>query len=161
MKRIPTEHILAKVRGRKSSEKLMRFGCHTRNQRPESARESLTNDVFFRYTKTMTYTHDADSQYHWHLPPYMAPGHADPLTNTNLSIPRDLSPPEQLPSSTYQDRLPCQTSDLNTRLTQAIKRRCFNCCTTDTSAWRRSRLNRGKLVSLHTNYAPSVYRLFG
>ena len=38
------------------------------------------------------------------------------------------------------------TSDANTKLTDGIRRRCFNCCTTDTSTWRRSNLSPGKVL---------------
>jgi hypothetical protein len=39
------------------------------------------------------------------------------------------------------------TDDATTKLNDRIRRRCFNCCTTDTSTWRRSSLNPGKVVS--------------
>lgn len=42
------------------------------------------------------------------------------------------------------------TDDATTKLNDRIRRRCFNCCTTDTSTWRRSSLNPGKVVSAHT-----------
>ena len=38
------------------------------------------------------------------------------------------------------------TEDANVRLTQRIRRQCFNCKTTETSTWRRSLLRTGKLV---------------
>ena len=62
------------------------------------------------------------------------------------------------PASTYdnygrQYPLPGQppvtivhTDDAATKLTDGIRRRCFNCCTTDTSTWRRSNLSPGKVV---------------
>ena len=40
------------------------------------------------------------------------------------------------------------TDDAATKLTDGIRRRCFNCCTTDTSTWRRSNLSPGKVVRL-------------
>ena len=42
------------------------------------------------------------------------------------------------------------TDDATTKLNDRIRRRCFNCCTTDTSTWRRSSLNPGKVVSVHS-----------
>jgi hypothetical protein len=39
------------------------------------------------------------------------------------------------------------TDDANTKLSDRVRRRCFNCCTTDTSTWRRSNLSPGKVVS--------------
>ncbi|KAI0249018.1 hypothetical protein BJV78DRAFT_1231637 [Lactifluus subvellereus] len=38
------------------------------------------------------------------------------------------------------------TDDATTKLNDKIRRRCFNCCTTDTSTWRRSSLNPGKVL---------------
>ena len=41
------------------------------------------------------------------------------------------------------------TDDATTKLNDRIRRRCFNCATTDTSTWRRSSLNPGKVVSTY------------
>ena len=41
------------------------------------------------------------------------------------------------------------TDEANTKLSNQIRRRCFNCSATETSTWRRSVLNAGKLVRLH------------
>jgi hypothetical protein len=38
------------------------------------------------------------------------------------------------------------TDDATIKLNDRIRRRCFNCCTTDTSTWRRSSLNPGKVL---------------
>jgi hypothetical protein len=38
------------------------------------------------------------------------------------------------------------TDDAATKLSDRVRRRCFNCCTTETSTWRRSSLNPGKVV---------------
>lgn len=38
------------------------------------------------------------------------------------------------------------TDDANTKLSERVRRRCFNCCTTDTSTWRRSNLSPGKVL---------------
>lgn len=38
------------------------------------------------------------------------------------------------------------TDDAATKLSDRVRRRCFNCCTTDTSTWRRSNLNHGKVL---------------
>ncbi|KAJ7440743.1 hypothetical protein FB451DRAFT_1058630, partial [Mycena latifolia] len=37
------------------------------------------------------------------------------------------------------------TDDAATKLSDRVRRRCFNCCTTDTSTWRRSNLSAGKV----------------
>lgn len=39
------------------------------------------------------------------------------------------------------------TDDASTKLNERVRRRCFNCCSTDTSTWRRSGLHPGKVVS--------------
>ena len=46
------------------------------------------------------------------------------------------------------------TDDATTKLNDRIRRRCFNCCTTDTSTWRRSSLNPGKVVSIEYTALP-------
>jgi hypothetical protein len=56
-------------------------------------------------------------------------------------------PPQQQFNAIYTD-------DATTKLNDRIRRRCFNCCTTDTSTWRRSSLNPGKVVSTYN--PPSV-----
>ncbi|KAK7044009.1 hypothetical protein VNI00_008179 [Paramarasmius palmivorus] len=38
------------------------------------------------------------------------------------------------------------TEDAATKLSDRVRRRCFNCCTTDTSTWRRSNLSPGKVL---------------
>jgi hypothetical protein len=38
------------------------------------------------------------------------------------------------------------TDDATTKLSERVRRRCFNCCTTDTSTWRRSNLSPGKVL---------------
>jgi len=40
------------------------------------------------------------------------------------------------------------TDDVRMKLGDGIRRQCFNCRTTDTKTWRRSKLNHGKLVRL-------------
>jgi hypothetical protein len=39
------------------------------------------------------------------------------------------------------------TGNATTKLSDRVRRRCFNCCTTDTSTWRRNNLSPGKVVS--------------
>ncbi|KAG6868310.1 hypothetical protein C0993_005115 [Termitomyces sp. T159_Od127] len=45
-----------------------------------------------------------------------------------------------------QQGAPVFTDDAATKLSERVRRRCFNCCTTDTSTWRRSNLSPGKVV---------------
>ncbi|KAF7314847.1 hypothetical protein MKEN_00959200 [Mycena kentingensis (nom. inval.)] len=47
------------------------------------------------------------------------------------------------PASTVQI---VHTDDAATKLSDRVRRRCFNCCTTDTSTWRRSNLSPGKVL---------------
>jgi hypothetical protein len=65
--------------------------------------------------------------------------------------------PSQIPGGTHdigyhypgqQQFNAIYTDDATTKLNDRIRRRCFNCCTTDTSTWRRSSLNPGKVVSV-------------
>ncbi|KAJ7772335.1 hypothetical protein B0H16DRAFT_1305318, partial [Mycena metata] len=39
-----------------------------------------------------------------------------------------------------------RADDAATKLSARVRRRCSNCCTTDTSTWRRINLNPGKLL---------------
>ncbi|OAX34664.1 hypothetical protein K503DRAFT_698321 [Rhizopogon vinicolor AM-OR11-026] len=68
-----------------------------------------------------------------------------PMTHSTQSSGRDnpqLSYP--LPGQNYQAI--CFTDDASTKLSDRVRRRCFNCCTTDTSTWRRSNLSPGKVL---------------
>ncbi|KAJ7187392.1 hypothetical protein C8R46DRAFT_288939 [Mycena filopes] len=38
------------------------------------------------------------------------------------------------------------TDDAATKFSDRVRRRCLNCCTTDTSTWRRSNLSPGKVL---------------
>ncbi|KAJ7907372.1 hypothetical protein B0H13DRAFT_694676 [Mycena leptocephala] len=40
------------------------------------------------------------------------------------------------------------TDDAATKLSDRVRRRCFNCCTTDASTWRRSNLSPGNVITL-------------
>ncbi|KDQ50405.1 hypothetical protein JAAARDRAFT_199965 [Jaapia argillacea MUCL 33604] len=66
-----------------------------------------------------------------------------------------ITPPTmRSPYAPQQAHMPGQTSDYgivltddaSTKLSDRVRRRCFNCCTTDTSTWRRSTLNPGKVL---------------
>ncbi|KAF8220564.1 hypothetical protein L208DRAFT_1333095 [Tricholoma matsutake] len=55
------------------------------------------------------------------------------------------------------------TDDAATKLSDRVRRRCFNCCTTDTSTWRRSNLSPGKVVStssVHTQFPTNTLFCF-
>lgn len=51
---------------------------------------------------------------------------------------------------------PIFTDDASTKLSDRVRRRCFNCCTTDTSTWRRSSLNPGKVVRTLCIYSHDI-----
>jgi hypothetical protein len=53
----------------------------------------------------------------------------------------------QFPPSGPSSNHIVHTDDATTKLSERVRRRCFNCCTTDTSTWRRSNLSPGKVVS--------------
>lgn len=58
----------------------------------------------------------------------------------------------QMPTTSYpggplNNSIPVlYTEDAATKLSNRVRRRCFNCFTTNTSTWRRSSLNPGKMV---------------
>ena len=84
------------------------------------------------------YSHDS---YPYHVPPaYNSPplSHATPGTRESGSLTYPL-PGQNHYTIGYTD-------DAATKLSDRVRRRCFNCCTTDTSTWRRSNLSPGKVV---------------
>lgn len=56
---------------------------------------------------------------------------------------------------------PIYTDDASTKLSDRVRRRCFNCCTTDTSTWRRSSLNPGKVVRAFSFLTRSFLAIWG
>ncbi|KAJ7443699.1 hypothetical protein FB451DRAFT_1413534 [Mycena latifolia] len=70
-----------------------------------------------------------------------------PLPGTILSAP--MAPPSQnggAPNGAPGGVPVVFTDDAATKLSDRVRRRCFNCCTTDTSTWRRSNLSPGKVL---------------
>ncbi|VDC02945.1 unnamed protein product [Peniophora sp. CBMAI 1063] len=76
---------------------------------------------------------------------YPAPAHIVP---SQLPPPHTLAHPHdvQYPYPGREAFTPIYTDDAATKLSDRVRRRCFNCCTTDTSTWRRSSLNPGKVL---------------
>ncbi|KAH9847594.1 hypothetical protein C2E23DRAFT_871701 [Lenzites betulinus] len=72
---------------------------------------------------------------------YGAPPHAVPLSTRSIR-------PTIVPSQSYpgQASYIIYTDDANTKLSDRVRRKCFNCRTTDTSTWRRSSLTPGKVL---------------
>ena len=54
------------------------------------------------------------------------------------------------------------TDDASTKLSDRVRRKCYNCRTTDTSTWRRSSLTPGKVVCVLASFrVPSSSALHG
>ena len=87
---------------------------------------------------------DSHSQYHtqpyFNVPTMAHPQPPPPQMRDNYG--RQYPPINQAPVTIVH------TDDAATKLTDGIRRRCFNCCTTVTSTWRRSNLSPGKVVRL-------------
>ncbi|KAJ7828644.1 hypothetical protein B0H13DRAFT_2437284 [Mycena leptocephala] len=66
-----------------------------------------------------------------------------PLPGTVLSTP--MAPPQGGGGGAGVIQV-VHTDDAGTKLSDRVRRRCFNCCTTDTSTWRRSNLSPGKVL---------------
>lgn len=92
---------------------------------------------------------------------FSSPAHYQPQHNTGYNVhPQSQqqmhrSPNTMVPSNYTQPfhhitemASPIFTNDAATKLSDRVRRRCFNCCTTDTSTWRRSSIHPGKVVSI-------------
>lgn len=64
--------------------------------------------------------------------------------------------PAYVPSQSYpgQATYVIHTDDAATKLSDRVRRKCYNCRTTDTSTWRRSNLVPGKVVRMTLSVAP-------
>lgn len=100
------------------------------------------------------------SNYNDH-PQYSMPsnggGQIPGMHQTASSQGRDSYLPYPLPGQANMNII--HTDDAATKLSDRVRRRCFNCCTTDTSTWRRSNLSPGKVVRPPS--APSAQFLHG
>lgn len=81
--------------------------------------------------------HTAAGLPHQFAVPAMPHGHGNPMRD-GYGHPYPL--PGQAPVTIIH------TDDAATKLSDRVRRRCFNCCTTDTSTWRRSNLSPGKVL---------------
>ncbi|KAJ7633867.1 hypothetical protein DFH06DRAFT_1004045 [Mycena polygramma] len=61
------------------------------------------------------------------------------------SAPPQITPPGPVDASSAPVQV-VHTDDAGTKLSNLVRRRCFNCCTTETSTWRRSNLSSGKVL---------------
>nr|GAT48680.1 predicted protein [Mycena chlorophos] len=76
-----------------------------------------------------------------HMMQHAPPGSAmHAATQAHAAVGLPPAPPALDPAS-YS-----YTDDAGTKLSDRVRRRCFNCCTTETSTWRRSNLNAGKVL---------------
>ncbi|KAG6864596.1 hypothetical protein C0991_008385, partial [Blastosporella zonata] len=82
-------------------------------------------------------------------PPQQSPYHQAAGVPPHMVPPMHPGPPRPdqhyAPPYPTQQGAPVFTDDAATKLSDRIRRRCFNCCTTDTSTWRRSNLSPGKV----------------
>ncbi|KAI0644265.1 hypothetical protein C8Q79DRAFT_1002169 [Trametes meyenii] len=72
---------------------------------------------------------------------YGGQAHTMPLSTRSIR-------PTMVPAQSYpgQANYIIHTDDANTKLSDRVRRKCFNCRTTDTSTWRRSSLTPGKVL---------------
>ena len=77
--------------------------------------------------------------------PYAQGQHVPPNVGLNTRAIR----PAYVPTQTYpgQANYVIHTDDAGKKLSDRVRRKCYNCRTTDTSTWRRSSLTPGKVVS--------------
>ena len=84
----------------------------------------------------------ADPSQHGMPPQYPPSSHYPPQVSTRSIRPTFVAS-HPLPPAPYI----IHTDDAATKLNDRIRRKCYNCRTTDTSTWRRSSLTPGKVVS--------------
>lgn len=116
----------------------------------QSRPDSMTHSYGFSAHPSFDHRYDHPdgsnhSSYHNSVPiPSHAPIH--PVSHIPSSHVRETyTHPYPLPGQAVAS---IYTDDANTKLSDRVRRRCFNCCTTDTSTWRRSNLSPGKVVSV-------------
>ncbi|KAL6297929.1 hypothetical protein BKA93DRAFT_820610 [Sparassis latifolia] len=76
-----------------------------------------------------------------HTSPYGVPSHGGQVSTRSIR-------PTMVPSQPYpgQASYIVHTDDAGTKLSDRVRRKCYNCRTTDTSTWRRSSLTPGKVL---------------
>lgn len=84
----------------------------------------------------------ADPQQHQMQQQYPPSSHYSPHVSTRSIRPTFVASHPLPPSAPYI----VHTDDAATKLNDRIRRKCYNCRTTDTSTWRRSSLTPGKVV---------------
>ncbi|KAF8838418.1 hypothetical protein BDN67DRAFT_971534 [Paxillus ammoniavirescens] len=104
----------------------------------DSGRPSHSYSYSSRPHPEHRYSHDSHP---YHVSPaYNSP----PLTHNSVTSRESGSLSYPLPGQNHYTI--GFTDDAATKLSDRVRRRCFNCCTTDTSTWRRSNLSPGKVL---------------
>ena len=91
-----------------------------------------------------TYSPRPHSEHRYSHDSYSYPTYSPPLSHATLGARDSASLTYPLPGQNHYAI--GYTDDAATKLSDRVRRRCFNCCTTDTSTWRRSNLSPGKVV---------------
>lgn len=101
----------------------------------------------------MYYHHVQNGHYHHHRWEFSDTGHGHSAAPRILDVPvgpsaHAVGPRVELtrPFPRYGSDEISYTDEANTKLSNRIRRRCYNCKATETSTWRRSVLSPGKLV---------------
>ncbi|KAG2157664.1 uncharacterized protein EDB93DRAFT_805130 [Suillus bovinus] len=87
------------------------------------------------------YSHDSGS-HPYHVSSYTSPALAHSAASSGRDNPQ-LSDP--LPGQSHHATIE-YTDNVATKLSDRVRRRCFNCCTTGSLSWRRCKLNPGKVL---------------
>jgi hypothetical protein len=116
-------------------------------QRPPSSRSPGPYDPRGQYRSPQQYPYPPTG---YPGPPY-APGPSGATVDPNIFKPDPYArhpgmPPSPGPDPTRSDVQITYTDDSATKLTQYLRRRCFNCRVTEPPGWRKSTLNPGKIV---------------
>lgn len=98
--------------------------------------------------------HHSHDPYHNSMSPHMQgpPMHPPPMHHQphhhqpHMAQQPGRDPYGQYPHPSQSNVQVVHTDDAATKLSDRVRRRCFNCCTTDTSTWRRSNLSPGKVL---------------
>ena len=121
-----------------SQEHLARSRPYPHDPVRDSGRSSHSYTYSSRPHPEHRYSHDS---YPYHVSPaYNSP----PLSHASVGTRESSSLSYPLPGQNHYSI--GYTDDAATKLSDRVRRRCFNCCTTDTSTWRRSNLSPGKVV---------------
>ncbi|KAG8214968.1 hypothetical protein J3R82DRAFT_8364 [Butyriboletus roseoflavus] len=121
-----------------SQEQMARSRPYPHDPVRDSGRSSHSYAYSSRPHPEHRYSHDSHP---YHVSPaYNSP----PLSHASTGTRESSSLSYPLPGQNHYTI--GYTDDAATKLSDRVRRRCFNCCTTDTSTWRRSNLSPGKVL---------------